>query len=189
MGLAFFRVTPDDLKTLQPLIAKHESELVGPRARGFWFDRPDDYDYASVQADARALYHEGEVHQQATPLELSENEAHSLSLLELELPSDGSEYPPALFGCSASPEQIKRFLKIAHRKFGPTPEIAASRIEAESNDPRYTAYLQKQVNHLRAALPKVWHFYEDAESFGQAVLVIDLRARDLEIPDAVELAV
>ena len=47
---------------------------------------------------------------------------------------------------------------------------------------------QNLLRHLREALPKVWNFYDKAVEEGNAVLVIDLRARDLEIPDAVELA-
>jgi hypothetical protein len=187
MGMAFFRVAPEHYARLRPLVEKHESEPVGPRARGFWLDRPDDYDYEQVQADARQLYDEAR-NRAAAELELSENEAHSLSLLEMELPGDGLEYPPSLFLSSAAPEMIKRFIRVAQRKLGPSPELAAMRIAVESNDPRYAAYLQKQVRHLRDALPKVWNFYAAAEQAGQAVIVIDLRARDLEIPDAVEMA-
>lgn len=187
MGMAFFRVAPEQYHRLRPLIEKHESEPVGPRARGFWMDRPDDYDYAQVQADAQELYQQARQHAVAE-IELTENEAHSLSLLEMEMPGDGLEYPPSVFMASATPEIIKRFLRVAQRKLGFSPEVAASRIDAESNDPRYAAYLQKQVRHLREALPKVWHFYADAEKSGQAVVVVDLRARDLEIPDAVEIA-
>jgi hypothetical protein len=185
--MAFFRVAPEVYHRLRPLIEKHESEPVGPRARGFWQDRPDEYDYARVQADAQQLYQQARV-QASFELELSENEAHSLSLLEMEMPGDGLEYPPSLFMASANPETIKRFLRLAQRKLGPSPEIAVTRISVDSNDPRYAAYLQKQVRHLREALPKVWHFYAEAEKAGQAVVVVDLRARDLEIPDAVELA-
>ncbi len=187
MGLEFYRISPPELEQLQPLIAKHESELVGPRARGYWFDRPDDYDYVGVQATALALHNAGET-QGTERLELSENEAHSMSLLEVELPGDELEYPPALFMTSSTPEMIRRHLKIARRKLGTTPEIAINRIAAPDRDPRFAGYLQKQLRHLRDALPKVWSFYEVAAEAGQAVLVIDLRARDLEIPEEVELA-
>lgn len=187
MGLEYYRIAPFELEKLQPLIAQHESELVGPRARGYWFDRPDEYDYVGVRSVAQQLHDAGEVHG-SERLELSENEAHSLSLLEVELPADDLELLPALFMSSATAEAIKRQLKIARRKLGGTPEIAASRIGAPDRDPRFAGYLQKQVRHLREALPKVWRFYESAAEAGQAVLVIDLRARDLEIPEAVELA-
>ncbi len=160
---------------------------MGPRARGYWFDRPDKYDYAGVQAVAQRLHDAGETHGTAR-LELSENEAHSLSMLELELPGDDLELAPALFMTSAAPDTIRRYLKIARRKLGTTPEAAASRISAPGRDPRFAGYLQKQIRHLRDALPKVWDFYESAAAADQAVLVIDLRARDIEIPEEVELA-
>jgi len=151
MGMAFFRVAPEHYARLRPLIEKHESEPVGPRARGFWMDRPDDYEYVRVQSDAQQLYQEARTHALAE-LELSENEAHSLSLLEMELPGDGLEYPPSLFMSSATPEMIKRFLRVAQRKLGLSPEVAASRIDAESNDPRYAAYLQKTGAPLARSL-------------------------------------
>ncbi len=187
MGLEYYRIAPAELEKLRPLIARHEAELVGPRARGYWFDRPEAYDYVGVQQVAQELHNAGE-RLGTERLELSENEAHSLSLLEIELPSDDLELPPALFMSSTAPEGIKRYLKVARRKLGSTPEIAASRIAAPDRDPRFAGYLQKQIRHLREALPKVWNFYETAAEAGDAVLVIDLRARDLEIPDAVELA-
>jgi hypothetical protein len=56
------------------------------------------------------------------------------------------------------------------------------------SDPRFTDYLDKQLRHLREALPLVWRFHERAAEAGDAVLVIDLRARDLEIPEQFELA-
>lgn len=188
MGLEYYRIAPDELNVLLPLIMQHEFELVGPRSRGYWFDRPDDYDYAGVQAVAQQLHDAGEAHG-FERLELSENEAHSLSLLEMELPGDGLEFAPALFMTSVPPEKIKQHLKIARRKLGPTPDIAISRIgTGEKGDPRFAGYLQKQVRHLHDALPKVWAFYEAAAAANQAVLAIDLRARDLEIPEAFELA-
>src|SRR5262249_34970660 len=44
------------------------------------------------------------------------------------------------------------------------------------------------LRHLREALPLVWHFHERAVDSGDAILVVDLRARDLEIPEEIELA-
>ncbi len=186
MGLAYFRIAVDQWETLKALIARHEADLVGPRARGYWFDRPDDYDYNGVQQVAQQLFEAGESGARDR-LELSENEAHSLSLLDLELPGDGLELAPALFMSSAVPATIQRQLKIARRKLGTSPEVAISRISVPDRDPRFAGYLQKQVRHLSVALPKVWHFYEVAAEAGEAVLVVDLRARDLEIPEAIEL--
>jgi len=187
MGLAYFQMPPEALAALKPLIAQHESDILGPRARGYFFDRPDEYDYVSVQQVARSLYDLGVAGAQAS-LELSENEAHSLSMLDFELPGDDLEFPPAPFMASAAPEQVRRYLRFIQRKLGPTPEGAAARVEATSNDPRYTGYLKHQVRNLRVALPKVWRFFEAAERAGAGVLVVDLRARDVEIPEAVELA-
>jgi hypothetical protein len=79
-------------------------------------------------------------------------------------------------------------LRIARRKLGSTPDIALTRIEAPDHDPRFAGYLRKQVRHLRDALPKVWDFYSHAAEADQAVLVIDLRARDLDSLEPVELA-
>jgi hypothetical protein len=45
----------------------------------------------------------------------------------------------------------------------------------------------RKLRHLREALPLVWRFHERAVQAGDAILVVDLRARDLEIPDEVEL--
>ncbi len=187
MGLAYFRIPPDTFNTLSDLIAQHEADLTGPRARGYWFDQPEGYDYENARSVARALYAAGEQYG-LDRLELTENEAHSLSMLELELPPDGQPMPPSLFTISAPLAAIRLHLKFAQRKLGATPQIALSRIEAPERDPRFTGYLQKQLHHLQEALPKVWDFYRCASESGQAVLAIDLRARDLEIPDAVELA-
>lgn len=187
MGIAFFRVSPEVHTRLLPLITAHESDLLGPRARGYWADRPDVYDYAGVQATARSLYDQARS-AAAGDLELSENEAHSLSMLDLELPGDGLEFPPALFMSSAGRDAVQRMLKLAKRNFGATAAIAAGNLAVESTDPRYRAYLEKQVRHLRDALPKVWGFYAAALENGQAVVAVDLRARDVEIPEAIELA-
>lgn len=190
MGLAYFHLQPDAFQQLTALIAQHEADAVGPRARGYWFDQPEGYDYVGVQHIARQLYAAGE---QGAPdsvdrLELSENEAHSLSMLELELPEDDQPISPSLFLHSADHAKIRQQLKIARRKLGSTPEIALTRISTSQRDPRFSGYLQKQVRHLKEALPKVWHFYEAAAEADQAILLIDLRARDLEIPEAFELS-
>jgi len=105
----------------------------------------------------------------------------------LELPADGEPIPPSLFTVSASPETIRLHLKVARRKLGPTSETALLRIEASERDPRLAGYLHKQLYHLSEALPKVWHFYQRAMEAGHSVLVVDLRARDLEQLDEVEL--
>ncbi len=186
MGLAYYQVTPDVLDELQPLIAAHEAELVGPRARGYWTERPDSYDYAGVQATAQQLDQAGQT-KAVEKLELSEVQAHSLSQLNIELPNDGNEFPPALFLSSVAPAGLRRQLRIARRRLGDDPDLAAKRLVQRENDPRFAAYLDKQVHLLREALPRVWHFYERAAEAGNGILVVDLRARDLEIPDEVEL--
>lgn len=186
MGLAYYRVTSNVLEDLRPLIAAHEAELVGPRARGYWFDRPDDYDYEGVRSTAQQLDKAGRRHA-VERLELSEVQAHSLALLDIELPRDESELPPALFMTSVDPDTLQRHLKIARRRLGDDAEKAASRFVQRERDPRFAGYLEKQVRHLREALPSVWRFHEEAAEAGDAILVVDLRARDLEIPEEVEL--
>jgi hypothetical protein len=186
VGLAYYRVAPDVLEEIRPLIKAHEGELVGPRSRGYWVERPDTYDYEGVQATARQLDQVGKTKANER-LELSEVQAHSLSQLNIELPNDGSEFPPALFLSSAGPAALQRQMRIARRRFGDDPDTIAARLVQRENDPRFAAYLDKQVRLLREALPLVWHFYERAAQAGDAILVVDLRARDLEIPDEVEL--
>jgi hypothetical protein len=186
VGLAYYRVAPDVLDNLRPLVAAHEAELVGPRARSYWFERPDDYDYQGVREIARQLDAAGQKNA-AERLELSEVQAHSLSLLNIELPGDGSLFPPSLFMTSADPELLRRYLRIARRRLGSDPEMAANRFVQNERDPRIAAFLDWQLRHLREALPLVWRFHERAVQVGQAILVVDLRARDLEIPDEVEL--
>ncbi len=186
MGLAYYRVLPAILDNVEPLVRAHETELVGPRARGYWFDRPDTYDYAGVRDTARRLDETGRTHA-IESLELSEVQAHGLSLLDVELPADGSELPPALFMTSGDADLLRRYLKIARRQLGETPEKAASRFVQHERDPRFSDYLNKQLRHLREALPLVWHFHERAVEANNAIIVVDLRARDLEIPEEVEL--
>ena len=189
MGLAYFHLPAEDFQALADLIAQHEADVVGPRARGFWFDQANEYDYEGVQTVARALFAAGEraAIDPVDRLELSENEAHSLSMLELELPADDQPITPSLFLHSADPARVRQQLKIARRKLGSTPESALTRISTPQRDPRFAGYLQKQIRHLKDALPRVWHFYEAAAEADQAVLLVDLRARDLEIPEAFEL--
>jgi len=190
MGLAYFHLQNDDFQALAALIVQHEADAVGPRARGYWFDQTDSYDYEGGQSVARLLYAAGEraAINPADRLELSENEAHSLSMLELELPADDQPISPSLFLHSADPIRVRQQLKIARRKLGSSPESALNRIGAPQRDPRFAGYMQKQIRHLKDALPKVWHFYEAAAVADLAVLVVDLRARDLEIPEAFELS-
>ncbi len=185
MGLAYYRVEPTVLEQLRPLIEAHENDLLGPRARGYWFDRPDVYDYSGVQATARELDRAGRANAVET-LELSEVEAHGLSFLDIELPSDGQEFHPALFMSSADPAWVRLHLKAAHR-LGENAEQAIQHFSAGERDPRFIDYVNKQVRHLREAFPRVWHFYERAAAAQFAILVVDLRARDLEIPEEVEL--
>ena len=190
MGLAYFHLLPEDFQALADLIAQHEADVLGPRARGYWFDQANEYDYESVQMVARTLYAAGEraAIDPVDRLELSENEAHSLSMLELELPADDQPIGPSLFLHSADLIRVRLQLKIARRKLGSTPQSALTRISTPQRDPRFAGYLQKQVRHLKDALPRVWHFYEAAAEADQAVLLVDLRARDLEIPEAFELS-
>ncbi len=186
MGLAYYQVTPDVLDSLRPLIVAHEAELVGPRARGYWFDRPDEYDYVGVQATAQQLDDAGRANA-LDRLELSEVQAHSLTLLDIELPGDGSELPPALFMTSIDPAMLRRYMRIAQRRLGNNPEKAASRFVQRESDPRFSGYVDKQLRHLRQTLPLVWQFHQQAVDAGNAILVVDLRARDLEIPEEFEL--
>jgi len=186
VGLNYYRIQPEQLENLRSLVEAHESELVGPRARGYWFDRPDEYEYAAVRATARQLDEAGRANA-IEHLELSEVQAHGLSLLDVELPSDGLEFPPALFMSSVTPAQLRRYLKLANRHLGTDPDAAARRFVQTEHDPRFSDYLNKQVRHLREALPLVWRFHERAAQAGDAILVVDLRARDLEIPEEIEL--
>ncbi|HLY26789.1 MAG TPA: hypothetical protein VKQ72_10650 [Aggregatilineales bacterium] len=185
MGLAYYRVEPALLEKLQPMIEAHESDMLGPRARGYWFERPDVYDYSGVQATARQLDLAGRANA-VESLELSEVQAHSLSFLDVELPSDGHEFHPALFVSSAIPAAVRLHLKAA-RRLGENPEQAVRQFSAGERDPRFADYVNKQLRHLRDALPLVWNFYERAASARASVLVVDLRARDLEIPEEIEL--
>jgi len=186
VGLKYYRVSTDVLEALQPLITAHESELVGPRARGYWFDRPDEYDYEGVRSVAQELDEAGR-DKAIEQLVLSEGQAHGLSLLDVDLPSDGNELSPALFMTSANPTTLRKHLRIAKKQLDDTPEEAIKRFVQHELDPRFSAYLDKQIRHLREALPLVWHFHERAAEAGDAVLVVDLRARDLEIPEEIEL--
>lgn len=186
MGLAYYRIAPTVLDTLRPEIAAHEAELVGPRARGYWFDRPDEYDYVGVRSTAQYLDDMGKANATAR-LELSEVQAHSLSLLDIELPGDGGEMLPALFMTSGDADTLRRYFKIARRRLGNDPQQIANRMRPSERDPRFADYLDKQVRHLREALPLVWDFHEQAIEAGDAILVVDLRARDLEIPEEFEL--
>ncbi len=187
MGLMYYRISPSVLESLQPLVNSHENELVGPRARGYWFDRPDEYDYKGVRSVALELDEAGRANA-IEQLELSEVQAHGLSLLDVDLPSDGEELAPALFMTSAGPTLLRRYLRIARQQLAETPEEAVKQFVQSEPDPRFSAYLDKQIRHLREALPLVWHFHERAADAGDAVLVVDLRARDLEIPEEIELA-
>jgi hypothetical protein len=188
VGLLYYRVKADVLESLRPLIDAHESEMVGPRARGYWFDRPDTYDYNGVRDTARQLDDAGRTNA-IDSLELSEVEAHSLSLLDITLPADDLEFSPALFLTSANADQLRHYFKIAARRLGTDPEQIAIGVSQDNSDPRFSGYLDKQVRHLKAILPSVWRFHRQALDAGDSVLVIDLRARDIEIPEEIELAI
>jgi hypothetical protein len=75
----------------------------------------------------------------------------------------------------------------AKRRLGADPDRVAAMLVSEESDARFSLYVDKQMRHLREALPLVWHFYERAIAAKDAILVVDLRARDLDIPEAVEL--
>jgi len=186
MGMTYFSIPNADFEVLADQIATHEADQLGPRARGGWFDSDSQFDYAQSRQTAADLYQAG-VHQgNPDRLTLSENEAQSLSMLDIELPGDDQPFPPTLFSASAAPDAVRLHLKIARRKLGTTPAIALARIEAPERDPRLAGYLRKRLHHLNDALPKVWSFYQKAAEADQSVLVVDLRARDLDELEAVE---
>lgn len=186
MGLAYYRLAPDVMEELLPLIADHEADLLGPRARGYWIDQPDEYDYGHVREVARKLDQVGKA-QAAESLELTEVQAHGLSMLELELPADEGVFAPSLFSTSVLPELLHERMDIARQRLGLNPDRVAAQVRSNERDKRFAGYIGKQLRHLREALPLVWRFYERAEAAGEAVLVVDLRARDVETPDEVEL--
>ena len=185
MGMTYFLLPNTVFDTLADSIAIHESDQLGPRARGGWFDSDDVFDYAQSRSTATDLYEAG-VRDGNAQLTLSENEAQSLSMLDIELPADGQPFPPTLFSASAGSDAVRQHLKTARRKLGSTPDVALARIEAPERDPRLAGYLHKRLHHLNEALPKVWGFYQKAADAGQSVLVVDLRARDLAELDEIE---
>jgi hypothetical protein len=185
MGLAYYRLDTAPFQSLLPLIRQHEADMLGPRARGYWFDQPDEYDYAGVRAVAAELDQAGRA-AATEALILPEVEAHALGLLEITLPSDGAPLAPALFLCSQAAEGVQLHLKAARKALGADAERAARHFAVNVRDPRLLGYLNKQMRHLREGLPRVWQFYERAAAAQEAVLVVDLRARDVFTPDAVE---
>lgn len=185
MGLAYFRLPAATLEALRPLIEAHEAEIVGPRARGYWFDYPDEYDYEGIRSIARQLDEAGS-RAAVERLEISEVQAHALAILEIEMAPDDRPFPPALFLCSAGPSGVRAHLDAARAALGADPARAAARVGVQGSDKRVAGYLKKQVRHLREALPLVWSFYERAAAADEGVLVIDLRARDLFEPDPAE---
>ena len=186
MGLLYFRVTAEVVEQNAALIELHEAEPVGPRARGYWTSYPTDYDYVAVKATATALAAIGTQAAHET-LVLTENQANALPLLELDLPDDHKAYAASLFTTSLSPERVVKFMQKAKRRLGADPDRVAAMLVSEESDARFSLYVDKQMRHLREALPLVWHFYERAIAAKDAILVVDLRARDLDIPEAVEL--
>jgi hypothetical protein len=78
---------------------------------------------------------------------------------------------------SVDPNTLQRHLKVARRRLGEDPDKAANRFVQRERDPRFAGYLEKQVRHLREALPLVWRFHERAAEAGDAVLVVDPRHR------------
>jgi len=185
VGLAYFRLPGETIESLRPSIAAHEAEIVGPRARGYWFDYPDAYDYGGARSVARQLDDAGS-EAGAERLEISEVQAHALAILEIEMAPDDRPFPPALFLCSAGPSGVREHLETAREAFGADPARAGARVGVKGSDKRVAGYLKKQVRHLREALPVVWSFYERAAAADEGVLVIDLRARDLFEPDPAE---
>lgn len=186
MGLLYFRVTAEVFEQSAALIDQHEAEPVGPRARGYWTAYPTDYDYAAVKATATTLAAIGAPVAHETLL-LTENQANALPLLELDLPDDDKVYAASLFTTSLSPARVVKFMQKAKRRLGTDPDQVAGLLVGEAMDERFSLYFDKQLRHLREALPLVWRFYERAIAAGDAILVVDLRARDLDIPEAVEL--
>jgi hypothetical protein len=186
MGLVYYRLKPEVLETVAAQIATHEADPLGPRARGYWMDAPDAYDYEAVRSLAVQLDALGQQHG-SERLELSEVQAHALAMLELDLPGDEADLPPTLFTTSVTPTLLALRMQIARQKLGKTPERIAAQLTTNERDKRFAGYMRKQMRHLRETIPLVWRFYERAEADGEAILVVDLRARDLEIPDAVEL--
>lgn len=189
MGLAYYRVDRRTYADLQTLIAAHEADMLGPRARGYWFETPSDYPYQDVQNTARTL--DSTARSVASEaLELSENEAAGLSLMGIALPDSeqgDSEFNPSLFFTSLDPDAVQTYMQIVAEQLGTNPDKIARNVRPERSDSRSRAYYQAQIAHLRSALPKVWRFHERASSASEAVVVVDLRARDVFIPDAVEL--
>lgn len=186
MGLAYYRLAQAEFDEVLPLIRAHEAEILGPRARGYWFDYPDSFNYEGVQNVASQLDQHGRDHA-VEALELSELEAHALSLLEVELPRDGLPFPPSLFLASLPPEGVVQHLKLARKTLGADAERASGRFAVNVRDPRMLGYLNKQLKFMQQGLPKVWKFFERAAADQHAVLVVDLRARDVFIPEAIEL--
>jgi len=186
MGLAYYRLGPTVLDRAQTLIEAHEADILGPRARGFWFDYPEEYDYQSAQQIAQKLDEIGK--REATErLEISEVQAHALSQLEIDFPRDEQPFPPSLFLCSASAENVRVHLKVARRALGLSAERLGGRFGANVRDPRLRGYMDKLLRNLQIVVPTVWNFFDRAVADNQAVLVVDLRARDVFIPDAAEL--
>lgn len=183
--MTYFRLPGEAFEALRPLIEAHEADIVGPRARGYWFDYPDEYDYAGARRVAKALEEAG-ARSGGERLDLSEVQAHALAILEIEMPPDNRPFPPSLFLSSAGPAGVRKHLNAARKALGPDAEMAAAHVGVQGSDRRVAGYLKKQVRHLREALPLVWAFYERAAEAGEAVLAIDLRARDLIEPDPAE---
>jgi hypothetical protein len=187
MGIIYHQIPLPKLHLLRTLIKNHEANLLGPRARGYWIDYPDMFDYEQTQEVAQTLDQTAR-ESSTTQLELSELQAHALTLLELEMPHDGAELPPQLFLVSGGKEIITGHLEIVRGLFAGNPANVAKMLRATTRDRRFQAYFDKMMNLLRETLPQVWQFWESAEKAGMAIVVIDLRARDVFIPSPEELA-
>jgi len=189
MGLAYYRVDRQTYEAARDQIAVHEADILGPRARGYWFDTPEDYPYQEVQNATRQL--DALMHNAASEaLELSENEASGLSLLSIQLPDtedSANEFSRSLFLASVDADSVQSYMLIMKEQLGDDPDQVARKMRPERTDARTRAYYQAQIVHLRSALPKVWRFHERAAAAGEAVIVVDLRARDVFIPDTLEL--
>jgi hypothetical protein len=188
MSLVYYRIPNEVLLKNRRLAAAHEADPLGPRARHYYSEGEADYDYEGAQRTAQQLDAQGLANQTAR-LELIEPESQAMALLDIEIAQERrSVYQPAMFLCSADSAQVRLHVAAARKRLSPDIDAAVEAIALEEGDHRTSGYLAKQLRHLRTALGKVWRFYEAAESAGEAVLLVDLRARDVFIPDLVELA-
>lgn len=182
MGVELYHIPVESYRALRPTVRKHDNEIVGPRSRGYWFERPNHYDYAGVQVVAQRLHDAGEAYG-LKRLEITEPEAQGLALLEIEFADDGASFPPALLLTSGEPAALTKHLDIMREEIGSTPAEWHAHLVVADSDPRFIGYFKKHLNHIRDVLPRLWAFYQEAITEGHAIVVIDLRALKIEIPE------